>query len=113
MQPRLKAELWVKAHVRQCYARDLPAYVVRRGDADRGGVVLKITDADGLCRVYQPTIDFDGARRWRCLTGDAPVPEAEADAAIAGELRIDPDLWVVEVEDRLGHHELDAPLLDG
>ena len=108
MQPRLKAELWVKAHVRQCYARDLPAYVVRRGDADRGGVVLKITDADRLCRVYQPTIDVDGARRWRCLTGAAPVPEAEADAYIERAVARDPDLWVVEIEDRDGKHPFEG-----
>jgi hypothetical protein len=35
--------------------------------------------------------------------------EAEVDAAIARQRGYDPDLWVVEVEDRQGRHLLDEP----
>jgi hypothetical protein len=33
--------------------------------------------------------------------------EAEMDAAIARQREFDPDLWVIEVEDRAGRHLLD------
>ena len=33
--------------------------------------------------------------------------EAEVDAAIARQRGFDPDLWVIEVEDREGRHLLD------
>ena len=33
--------------------------------------------------------------------------EAEVDAAVARQRGFDPDLWVIEVEDRAGRHLLD------
>jgi hypothetical protein len=39
----------------------------------------------------------------------AEGPEAEVDAALARQRRHDPDLWVIEVEDRVGRHLLDEP----
>jgi hypothetical protein len=35
--------------------------------------------------------------------------EQEVDGAIARQRGFDPDLWVIEVEDRAGRHLLDAP----
>ena len=39
----------------------------------------------------------------------AEGPEAEVDTAITRQRGYDPDLWVVEVEDRAGRHLLDEP----
>ena len=36
------------------------------------------------------------------LGGDKPVPEADIEARLAREIRFDPDVWIVEVEDRAG-----------
>uniref|UniRef100_UPI0035673011 DUF1491 family protein n=1 Tax=Rhodosalinus sp. TaxID=2047741 RepID=UPI0035673011 len=47
-----------------------------------------------------------GARRWEVLSEG---PEPEVDAALARQRRTDPDLWIVEVEDRAGRHLLDEP----
>jgi hypothetical protein len=35
--------------------------------------------------------------------------EAEIDAQVARQRGVDPDLWVIEVEDRAGRHLLDEP----
>jgi len=36
-----------------------------------------------------------------------PLPEAGVESYLARQLRFDPDLWIVEVEDRAGRHFLD------
>ena len=43
-------------------------------------------------------------QRWVILDQGA---EAEVDASIARQRGYDPDLWVIEVEDRKGRHMLD------
>ena len=37
----------------------------------------------------------------------APAPEAKIEERLTRELRFDPDVWIVEVEDRAGRHFLD------
>ena len=41
------------------------------------------------------------------LGRDPPVPEADIEARLVREIRYDPDVWIVEVEDRSGRHFLD------
>jgi len=97
LAPRLKAKLLVQALVRRCGAENRAAYVVRRGDADSGAVLVKRVSADG-CTVFQTVFSEDGDRRWIAAAGDTPQAEAEADAFVARQARFDDDLWVVEVE---------------
>jgi hypothetical protein len=37
-----------------------------------------------------------------------PAPEADVEAYLTRQLRFDPDIWIVEVEDRAGRHFLDT-----
>jgi hypothetical protein len=55
--------------------------------------------------VFQRSFDLmTGARHWiELVTGDEPM----IDASIARQRGFDPDLWVIEVEDRDGRHLLD------
>lgn len=105
-QPRLRPELWVKAVLRLCATRDLPAFVVKRGDADAGAVLLKLNRLEHGAVVFSQTRDMDGHMAWvQATTGAVPDPDAEA--MIARHLDRDPDLWVVEIEDRLGRHPIE------
>ena len=109
-EPRLKAELWVKAQIRQCFARDIPAFVVRRGDAHAGTVLIKLNRFDAGVQVFAPIAAMEGGRAWLCITGESAVDDSAADLAISKRTRNDPDIWVLEIEDRDGIWELDAPL---
>ena len=70
-------------------------------------VVVKVNFVDGQVIVFQRSFDLQsGARNWVALiSGD----ESDLDRAIARQRGFDPDLWVIEVEDRLGRHLLDEP----
>lgn len=108
--PRLKAEIWVKALIRRCEAGGAGAMVVRRGDATSGVVLVKVNRLDGQATVYAPARDGEGALFWMARPGTEAVPEADADAYIDKQRQRDPDLWVVEIEDRDGRHFLFEPV---
>ena len=103
-EPRLKAAFWVMAHIRICETQGAQAYVVRRGDETAGVVLVKVNSLDGRAYVLEPATGLDGARVWTRIT--KAETEAEADAAIARAVARDPDLWVLEIEDRQGRHFL-------
>lgn len=101
---RLTAEFWVHAYLARLRQADIPAFVVARGDATAGAVLVKCSTLDGLAVAFQRRSDpMSGESRWMAL---ATGPEAEVDGAINRQRGFDPDLWVIEVEDRAGRHLL-------
>ncbi len=107
---RLTADFWVQAYLTRLRLADIPAYVVARGDATAGAVLVKQSPLDGTARAFQRSFDpMTGERTWMTLAEGA---EHDVDAAIARQRDFDPDLWVIEVEDRAGRHLLGEPGLD-
>lgn len=110
-EPRIKTRVWIAAQVRLCDIVQVPVAVVRRGDADSGQVVIKRNRLDGTFEVFVRTIALSGAAAWRCATGAEPADEEAADRVIGRESDIDPDIWVLEIEDPAGRYEFDAPVV--
>ena len=106
MKPRLTADFWVHAYLARLRLADIPAFVVAHGDATAGAVTVKVNTLDGWARAFARVNDATGERRWD-LTAEGS--DADVDAALARARRFDPDLWIVEVEDREGRHLLDEP----
>jgi len=48
---------------------------------------------------------------WSRGTGPKPVSEAEADAYIERQVKYDPDVWVLEIEDRRGQYKIDGKVV--
>lgn len=110
-EPRLKTELWFQAQLRLCDLKGVSMMVLRRGDRDAGAVVLKRLGRDGALALFAQTRRMDGAPAWRRIALPAPAGEAEADAYLAREVKRDPDLWIIEIDDRDGSYELDGPVV--
>ncbi len=91
----------------------MPAMVVRKGDATAGGVFVKVNRLDGTVDVYSQARRGDGEAIWICSTGPDPVAEEKADDYLARQFKFDPDIWVVEIEDREGRHFLDVAVDSG
>lgn len=104
---RLTAEFWVQAYLRRLSLQDIPAFVTSKGDLTAGAVLVKLNTLDGHARCYQRSFDLmSGERSWVVLSeGD----EADVDTVVTKQRSFDPDLWVIEVEDRAGRHLLDEP----
>jgi hypothetical protein len=112
-EDRLKAELWVKAQLRQCDIDNITATVLRRGDPTGGAVLIKLNRFDAGCRVYAQVRDGDSNPAWLSATGRDPVPEVDADGYIQRQIKRDGDLWVIEVEDPKARYVLRERVIDG
>ena len=106
MSDRLTARFWVDAYLARLRLMDIPAFVVAHGDDTAGAVMVKLNTLDGQARLFHRTFDLGtGARVWDVL---AEGDERAVDDTLTRQRGTDPDLWVIEVEDRAGRHLLDA-----
>ena len=111
MSSRVTSALWVAAYIRRCGVAGASAYLLRKGAEAAGAIYIKVNKLDGTALVLAPAPQavFDTARperAWIGWRGGNPVPEAEADDYLRRESGFDPDLWLVEIEDRKGRHFL-------
>src|SRR5690242_8440679 len=96
-EARLKAGLWVRMALRRGNASGRYGVLLRRGDEDAGGILVILRAATGIVVLSQARA-ANGELGWLRGTGPDAVDQAAADAYIARQVRIDPDLWVVEFE---------------
>ena len=108
---RLSTELWVQAHLRRCNAEGLFAAVLRKGDLWGGTVIVKLNLLDGTFKVLSQTRDMDGRVAWLAVQQGALLSEADASAYIERQVKRDPDLWVVEIEDKQGRNPFEGKLI--
>ena len=84
----------------------------RRGADEAGAIFVKIDSLDGMAQLYGPApqadvADRDAPRSFVRLHDDDRLTAAEAERRLARQVDFDPDVWIVEVEDRQGRAFLD------
>jgi hypothetical protein len=108
---RLKSGIWVAAYLRRRQIEGVAAVLRRRGSEEAGAIFIKVSRLDGSADLYGPAPQsaFDEARAVERMfdLALAEKPEADIEAYLARQIRYDPDLWIVEVEDRAGRSFLD------
>ena len=99
----LSSDLWVSALIRRAELGGAFATVSRRGDARAGTVIVKAYNTSNrTARLYTEAFGPDGERLWiQPVTSET---ESELDAYVQRQIGYDPDIWVVEIEDREGRH---------
>lgn len=106
---RLKSAIYVQALIRRCESAGASAYLVRRGAEEAGAVFVKLNRLDGTLTVLSPARRGE-ERVWTRPLGES-TDDARAGEYFAKQLRIDPDIWIVEIEDREGRTFLDEPIV--
>ncbi|MEJ8571324.1 DUF1491 family protein [Microbaculum marinum] len=110
---RLKSAIWISAYLRRLSMEGIPVAIVRRGAEEAGAIFIRINRLDGTSDVYGPApqTSFDDERpverQWIRATGTGPVTDEKAEEFLSRQFGFDPDLWVVEVEERHGRHLLE------
>ncbi len=97
---RLPTALWVEAHLRQLAMQAIPYYIVNKGAHATGTVMLKLYAPGQGCRLLQQQRDLDGVMGWMNAFKEEIVDEAKADDYIKRAVSRDPDVWVIEIEDK-------------
>ncbi len=109
---QLSTDVWVAALIRRAELAGAFPVVARKGDARAGSVLVKaLNRRAGTARLFAEATRGDGERVW--MQPAASTVEVDLDAYIARAARIDPDLWVVEIDDTEGRHFLTEPVEGG
>src|SRR5690606_7943194 len=107
----LKTDFWASALIRRAEIAGAFAGIAKTGDADAGTVLGKVATLDGKARLYGPARNGEGERIWLDLSaGSLGDDEREVDEYVRKRRAGDPDLWVIEIEDRQGRHFLLEPV---
>jgi hypothetical protein len=97
---RLATEFWIKALMKRLELVHIPIYVLHHGDDTAGAVVVKVPLGMQEWALYHRSFDLmSGAQTWAEL---AKAPEQDIDDLISRQRKSDPDLWVIELENRDG-----------
>ena len=96
----LKSLLKIKSAIRASYAKNKVATVIHSGDDDNGSILLKIRRRDSKACLMAKSLSNDGSYSWSLLSGckNEWQEEDTVNEKFHKELRIDPDLWVLELE---------------
>ena len=103
---RLKSDIFVSALIRRVFSLGGYAAVLRKGAEEAGAIFIRQRSRLGLETLYAPAPQsfFDAPSPGRLFEIRLDGVDGDAvDAAVAREVRFDPDCWIVEIEvDALG-----------
>jgi hypothetical protein len=110
LTPRLKPGIFARAIIRRAEVAGASAYVVKKGSEEAGTVLLKISKLDGTAVVLSQARAGEGELVWMRPLGETTDDE-KASAYFEKQLKYDPDLWIVEIEDRQGRSFVDEKIV--
>ncbi len=112
---RIRSDFWVSAHLRRCAIEGVDAVLRRRGSEEAGSIFISIDRLDGTADLLGPTPqslvpDGEVDRLFSpVITAGTPL---DVEERMRREIRFDPDLWWISIDDRLGR-SLVEPVLAG
>jgi hypothetical protein len=98
MSERLPASLEATAIIRRAEAGGDFAVVLRKGDEDRGALLLVIGHRGRHVACLERVLSADHGYRWQAVGPAAGAGSAEVGEFLARRQRIDPDSWLIELD---------------
>ena len=98
---RTPTHIWLDAKIRELSFKNIGVYVVHKGEKMDGQVLVKVSNLSGDCALYTQQRNFETDQlEWINYNTEEIVTEIEANDLVDQAKRTDPDLWVIEVEDK-------------
>ena len=86
---------------------NLPFYVLKKGEENAGNIFIKILITETTSKVLSQINDLNGGTRWEPIgLENYIISNSEADKYIEKQIHIDPDTWILEIEDKLRRAEV-------
>ena len=108
---RVSSEFVIQAAIRRWQGDGGIATILHKGDAWGGAIILKLNLLDGASLLLTQTRDSQGRPAWLKVQEGSRMNESECGTYIERQLSRDPDLWVVEIEDREGRFPFEGKVL--
>ncbi len=110
---RIHTGIIVEGAVARLNANATPVYIINKGAYAGGLILVKIDTLGAGCIVLIQQRDLmSNELGWFKILGDDPVDTQTADEYITRAIKSDPDLWVIEVEDRGGSNPFEGRVLE-
>ncbi|ANK71812.1 DUF1491 family protein [Ensifer adhaerens] len=99
---RLKSHIFVSSLLRRAFSLGGYAAVLRKGAEDAGAIFIRQRTRLGTETLFAPAPqnffadEIDLGRKFEVRLSDSDAEQV--DAALASEIRFDPDCWIVEIE---------------
>ena len=92
---RLAASVEASALMRRATAEGGFATIIAKGDAERGSLLLIVTERGRQVALLERMLNAGGAYEWQ---ESGPKAESPASEWLAQRRRNDPDLWLIELD---------------
>ncbi|MCB1536533.1 MAG: DUF1491 family protein [Rhodoblastus sp.] len=103
---RLRADIFVAALIRRAQVEGAYSTLRRRGAPEAGAIFVRVDRLDGVSALFGPApqseINEDGDRLFRRMHDEEWIDNLAVEERLRRELKFDPDLWIVDIEDRKG-----------
>jgi hypothetical protein len=98
MSERLPASVEATAIIRRAEVGGDFAVVLRKGDEERGALVLVIGSRGHHVTCLERVLSLDAGYRWQTVGPSAGAGSPEVAQFLAKRQRIDPDSWLIELD---------------
>lgn len=98
MTARLPAGLEVASILRRAAASGDFATVMKKGDPDRGSLLILVASRGRHVACLERVLTMDGSYRWQPVGPGDSASSAEVSEFVARRERFDEDLWAIELD---------------
>ena len=100
---RIKSNIVVQAIIKLADKNNIPISVIKKGDNERGMILLRVMKSDQKSLFYRYNFNESS---WEVAGKNKLTIKSEGDEYIGKEIKIDTDIWIIEVESFTENNEI-------